>query len=318
MAKPKSKKSTRAGGSKKVQKKLIEGAGKISEKVAAKATAGKGKPARKTVKQDIAAIAEQEVAAEALESGAQTAQQAPGDVDKIADLVASRLGQTNNLAQEAMGSVDKIADLVAARLGQTSDLVQKTLAKQVDKIVDLVASRLDQTSNLTQQTLEKQVDKIAALVNTHTNTERSKVMSTLNLTGELKSQEGLDKLVEMVAAKLSQSAGGAAEQKAQPSPAADKKASKLSTVPLNWEEVYYTNCPMVSASNIDQELGWAREEFKKIGVKYALLALPCRERLVPALHPQPRQPDPIRRYVPAHRCSGGHSPDEADWVDVGA
>lgn len=43
---------------------------------------------------------------------------------------------------------------------------------------------------------------------------------------------------------------------------------KLSTVPLNWKEVWYTNCPMVSANNIDQELGWCREEFKKIGVEY--------------------------------------------------
>ncbi len=30
-----------------------------------------------------------------------------------------------------------------------------------------------------------------------------------------------------------------------------------------------TNCPMVSANNVDQELGWCREEFKKIGVEYA-------------------------------------------------
>jgi len=44
-----------------------------------------------------------------------------------------------------------------------------------------------------------------------------------------------------------------------------------STVPLNWNEVYYTNCPLVSASNVDQELGWTREEYKKIGVKYAFL-----------------------------------------------
>jgi hypothetical protein len=50
-----------------------------------------------------------------------------------------------------------------------------------------------------------------------------------------------------------------------------KEAKKSTTVPLDWKEVYYTNCPMVSASNIDQELGWAREEFKKIGVKYAYL-----------------------------------------------
>jgi ABC-type nitrate/sulfonate/bicarbonate transport system substrate-binding protein len=41
------------------------------------------------------------------------------------------------------------------------------------------------------------------------------------------------------------------------------------TVPLNWKEVWYTNCPMVSANNVDQELGWCKEEYKKIGVEYA-------------------------------------------------
>jgi hypothetical protein len=41
------------------------------------------------------------------------------------------------------------------------------------------------------------------------------------------------------------------------------------TVPLDWREVWFTNCPMVSANNIDQELGWCREEYKKIGVEYA-------------------------------------------------
>jgi hypothetical protein len=46
---------------------------------------------------------------------------------------------------------------------------------------------------------------------------------------------------------------------------------KLSTVPLNWKEVWYTNCLLVSASNVDQELGWTREEFKKIGVKFAFM-----------------------------------------------
>jgi hypothetical protein len=44
---------------------------------------------------------------------------------------------------------------------------------------------------------------------------------------------------------------------------------KLSTAPLNWNEVWYTNCPVVSARNVDEALGWIREEFKKIGVKYA-------------------------------------------------
>jgi len=46
---------------------------------------------------------------------------------------------------------------------------------------------------------------------------------------------------------------------------------KLSTVPLNWKEVYYTNCPLVSASNVDQELGWTKEEFKKIDINYLYL-----------------------------------------------
>ena len=44
---------------------------------------------------------------------------------------------------------------------------------------------------------------------------------------------------------------------------------KTSTISLDWNEVYYTNCPLVSASNIDQELGWTAEEFAKIGVEYA-------------------------------------------------
>ena len=51
-----------------------------------------------------------------------------------------------------------------------------------------------------------------------------------------------------------------------------KESKNFSTVPLNWKEVYYTNCPLVSASNVDQELGWTREEYKKIGVKYASCA----------------------------------------------
>ena len=57
---------------------------------------------------------------------------------------------------------------------------------------------------------------------------------------------------------------------AQPA-AAPAKSRKLNTVKLNWKEVYYTNCPLVSASNVDQELGWTREEYKKIGVKYGFL-----------------------------------------------
>ena len=36
-----------------------------------------------------------------------------------------------------------------------------------------------------------------------------------------------------------------------------------------WTRVaFYTTCPMVSASNMDQELGWTGGEFKKTGVDY--------------------------------------------------
>lgn len=47
--------------------------------------------------------------------------------------------------------------------------------------------------------------------------------------------------------------------------------TKMLTRKLDWKEVYYTNCPLVSASNVDQELGWTREEFKKLGVEYNFL-----------------------------------------------
>jgi ABC-type nitrate/sulfonate/bicarbonate transport system substrate-binding protein len=50
-----------------------------------------------------------------------------------------------------------------------------------------------------------------------------------------------------------------------------QKDRRFSTVKLNWNEVYYTNCPLVSASNVDQELGWTKEEFKKIGMSYLYL-----------------------------------------------
>jgi ABC-type nitrate/sulfonate/bicarbonate transport system substrate-binding protein len=44
---------------------------------------------------------------------------------------------------------------------------------------------------------------------------------------------------------------------------------KGGAVPLNWKEVYFTNCPMVSANNIDQELGWCKTDFKAIGIDYS-------------------------------------------------
>lgn len=46
------------------------------------------------------------------------------------------------------------------------------------------------------------------------------------------------------------------------------KNTKLNTVKLNWKEVYYTNCPLVSASNVDEGLGLTKKEYKKIGVDF--------------------------------------------------
>ena len=49
------------------------------------------------------------------------------------------------------------------------------------------------------------------------------------------------------------------------------KNTKLNVVKLDWKEVYYTNCPLVSASNVDEGLGLTKKEFKKIGVKFAYM-----------------------------------------------
>ena len=54
-------------------------------------------------------------------------------------------------------------------------------------------------------------------------------------------------------------------------PTTTLQGKTLSTVDLNWKEVFYTNCGMVSASNVDQELTWCRTDFAAIGVDYAHL-----------------------------------------------
>jgi len=75
------------------------------------------------------------------------------------------------------------------------------------------------------------------------------------------------------AALVSGGVAGSAHAAADGSRAVIKEidGKQTSTISLDWKEVYYTNCPLVSASNVDQELGWTREEFKKIGVKYAFM-----------------------------------------------
>ena len=87
------------------------------------------------------------------------------------------------------------------------------------------------------------------------------------------------------------------------------------TVPLNWKEVWFTNCPMVSANNVDQELGWCREEFKKIGVEYAYFRHAPENNWYPHyihnldnLDPlrRPVSPDPCPRRPPPNRAARGY------------
>ncbi len=82
-------------------------------------------------------------------------------------------------------------------------------------------------------------------------------------------------------------------------PVMEIQGKTLHTVDVRWDEVYYTNCPLVSASNIDQELGWVREELQEDRRLVCLPALHARQRLVPPLHPQPGQSGPGRGLFPA-------------------
>lgn len=46
---------------------------------------------------------------------------------------------------------------------------------------------------------------------------------------------------------------------------------ELHTVPLKWNEFFFTNCPVVSAGNIDVGLGWAAADFRAAGIDYGYL-----------------------------------------------
>ena len=73
-------------------------------------------------------------------------------------------------------------------------------------------------------------------------------------------------------AALATTAGVANAQTADGSSRAVKKevdGKMTSTIDLDWKEVYYTNCPMVSANNVDQELGWCKTDFKAMGIDYS-------------------------------------------------
>ncbi|MEJ2310586.1 MAG: ABC transporter substrate-binding protein [Gammaproteobacteria bacterium] len=49
------------------------------------------------------------------------------------------------------------------------------------------------------------------------------------------------------------------------------KGKTMRSIDVDWNEFYYTNCPLVSPSNVDQEISWVREEFKKMDIAYKFL-----------------------------------------------
>ena len=90
------------------------------------------------------------------------------------------------------------------------------------------------------------------------------------------------------------------------------------TVPLNWKEVWFTNCPMVSANNVDQELGWCREEFKKIGVEYAYFRHAPENNWYPHYIHNLDNLDPLRRPVSRRFTSTPTSVGPCCWARRGS
>ena len=76
--------------------------------------------------------------------------------------------------------------------------------------------------------------------------------------------------------------------------------------------------PLVSASNVDQELGWTREEYKKIGVKYQFMRAVRENDWYPHyIH----NLDNLIRFgglFPAGPGSRGHPQDQAPGRDARA
>ena len=42
------------------------------------------------------------------------------------------------------------------------------------------------------------------------------------------------------------------------------KGKTMRSVDVDWKEFYYTNCPLISPSNVDQELGWGEGGVQKM------------------------------------------------------
>ena len=92
----------------------------------------------------------------------------------------------------------------------------------------------------------------------------------------------------------------------------------FSAVPLDWKEVYYTNqLPSRIRQQCRSGIGLDQRRVQENWRQVRVPPLPSREQLVSALYPQPRQPHPLRRFVPAHPCARGHPQDQAPEEEQG-
>ena len=76
--------------------------------------------------------------------------------------------------------------------------------------------------------------------------QNAAVLAAAGVAGVATSAGAEEKIVAKSKGKMSIAPGGENVK------ATTFENTKMNTVPLNWKEVYYTNCPLISASNVDQ------------------------------------------------------------------
>ena len=94
------------------------------------------------------------------------------------------------------------------------------------------------------------------------------------------------------------------------------KGKTMRSVDVDWNEFYYTNCPLVSPSNVDQEIGWVKEEFKKIGIAYKFLRSTRENDWYPHYVHNLDNLMRYRRLLPGHPRPGRHPSHPAHRDDA--
>jgi hypothetical protein len=94
-----------------------------------------------------------------------------------------------------------------------------------------------------------------------------------------------------------------------------QEEKKFSTVPLDWKEVYYTNCPLVAPSNIDQELGWTKESSRR-SVSSTLFSARCAKMTTILTTSTTSTTSSASAVYSPHPRSRRHPQDQVPWVDT--